>query len=147
MLVLNNGFQGKIVPRDEGGEADGQEGEEGQANGGRGGVVEQVVGGLAHVVRHRRRRGQARYQGVGHHLISGEVDDGRRLPPGDEVPGGAEPVRVAHQLRRGVQERDDRHAQAVVVFRVGAEVLGAAAAVHVGGHDDEGQQEIGRAHV
>lgn len=160
--MLNKSFQGKVVPRDEGGEADGQEGEEGHANGGRRRVVEQVVGGPAHVVRHRRRRGQAGYQGVGHHLsrsrktfrlldrsrlailvvgrergrsvdylVSGEVDDGRRLPPGDEVPAGAEPVRVARHLRRGVQERDDGHAQAV-----------AARQVKKGSRSDDGRFQI-----
>jgi len=159
---LYKDFHGKAVPGDESREADGHEGEEGHADGRRRRVGEQVVRFLAHVVRHRRRRGHGRYQEVSDdlhprsfqfpsdkrgnqtaggettlpgwpsvvgsdrtfiavmisstqrtHLVSGEVDEGRRLPRPDQVPPGAEPVGVAQDLRRGVQPRHDGDAQAV----------------------------------
>jgi hypothetical protein len=47
------------------------------------------------------------------HLVSGEVEEGRRLPRPDQVSPGAEPVGVAQDLRRGVQPRHDRDAEAV----------------------------------
>lgn len=47
------------------------------------------------------------------YLISDEVNDGRGLPRRDDVPSLAEPVNVAHDLRRGVEHDDDRDAEAV----------------------------------
>jgi hypothetical protein len=51
------------------------------------------------------------------HLVSGEVNKRRRLPLRDQVPAGAEPDDVARDLRRGVQPRQDRYAQAVAASR------------------------------
>jgi hypothetical protein len=65
---LYKSFHGKVVPRDESRESDGHEGEEGHADGRRGGAGEQVPLLLAHVVRHRRGRGQPGHQEVSDNL-------------------------------------------------------------------------------